>query len=76
VLPAEANSIFFLPGETEISLKFFSSSLESIYEINNQAYPAGKNEIYFSADNLEPGIYFYKFEADDFVDVKKMVITK
>ncbi|RKY91837.1 MAG: hypothetical protein DRQ01_07060, partial [Ignavibacteriae bacterium] len=67
---------FFLPGETEISLKFFSSSLETIYEINNQLYPAGKSEIYFSANNLEPGIYFYKFEADDFVDVKKMVITK
>jgi len=67
---------FFLPGETKISLKFFSSSLENIFEINNQPYPAGENEIYFSADNLQPGIYFYKFEADDFVDVKKMVITK
>ena len=67
---------FFLPGETEISLKFFSSNLETIYEIINQLYPAGKSEIYFSADNLEPGIYFYKFRADDFVDVKKMVITK
>jgi len=67
---------FFLLGETEISLKFFSSSLETIYEINNQLYSAGKSEIYFSADKLEPGIYFYKFEADDFVDVKKMVITK
>ena len=67
---------FFLPAETNISLKFFSGSLEKVYEINNQPYPAGKNEIYFSADNLEPGIYFYKFEADDFVDVKKMVITE
>ena len=67
---------FFLPGETEISLKIFSSGLENIYEINNQPFPEGKNEIYFTADNLEPGIYFYKFEADDFVDVKKMVITK
>ena len=67
---------FFLPGETEISLKIFSSGLENIYEINKQLFPEGKNEINFTADNLEPGIYFYKFEADDFVDVKKMVITK
>lgn len=67
---------FFLPGETEISLKIFSSSLENIYQIDNQPFPEGKNEICFAADNLEPGIYFYKFEADDFVDVKKMVITK
>jgi hypothetical protein len=67
---------FFLPSETEISLKIFSSSLKNIYEINNQPCPEGKNEICFTADNLEPGIYFYKFEADDFVDVKKMVITK
>ncbi len=67
---------FFLPGETKVSMNFFSSSLKNIYEINNQPFPEGKNEIYFTADNLEPGIYFYKFEADDFIDVKKMVITK
>ncbi|MBT8385984.1 MAG: hypothetical protein KJO12_01110 [Ignavibacteria bacterium] len=67
---------FFLPGETEISLKIFSSSLENIYRIDNQLFPKGKNEICFTSDKLEPGIYFYKFEADDFVDVKKMVITK
>lgn len=67
---------FFLPADTEISLKIFNSGLKKIYEINKRNYPQGKNEIYFSADNLAPGIYFYKFKADNFVDVKKMVIAK
>jgi hypothetical protein len=67
---------FFLPVETKISLKIFNSSLENIFEINSQPFPAGKNELYFAADNLDPGIYFYKFEANEFVDVKKMVIAR
>ncbi len=67
--------IFFLPEESEISLKIFNSRLKLIQEIN-KLFPEGKNEIFYSAENRKPGIYFYKFTAGNFVDVKKMVITK
>jgi hypothetical protein len=36
----------------------------------------GKNFIMFNAGNLTAGIYFYKFEAEGFTDVKKMMLVK
>ena len=48
--------------------------IEKIDEINNR-FPAGENSVTFSAINRQAGIYFYKFESGDFVEVKKMVLT-
>jgi hypothetical protein len=66
---------FYLPEETYATVEFFNSRIEEIKRIDRTLYHAGKNKIRFSAKGLQPGIYFYKVEVDDFVDVKKMVIT-
>ena len=66
---------FYLPQKSKVSIKFFNSKIETIDEIKNKLYPAGQNQIVFRANNLEPGIYFYRVKSGDFVDVKKMVIT-
>ncbi len=66
---------FYLPKKAKVSVEFFNSKIETIYNIESEYYPAGQNQITFYARNLDPGIYFYRFKADDFVDVKKMVIT-
>ena len=50
------------------------SFLNIIDEIKNK-FPAGENSITFAPFNRQPGIYFYKFECGDFVEVKKMVLT-
>lgn len=36
----------------------------------------GRYEIEFNGSNLPSGIYFYRLEANDFVDSKKMVLVK
>src|SRR5690606_26595654 len=66
---------FYLPDEHNVTIEFFNSRVEEVKKIDNQPFPAGKNQVIFSADGLEPGIYFYRFKVDYFVDVKKMVIT-
>lgn len=65
---------FYLPEESNVKIEFFDNHIEKIEEINNR-FPAGENNITFSAYNRQPGIYFYKFECGDFVEVKKMVLT-
>jgi hypothetical protein len=65
---------FYLPEEANVKIEFFDNHIEKINEINNR-FPAGENSITFSAFNRQPGIYFYKFECGDFVEVKKMVLT-
>jgi hypothetical protein len=67
---------FFLPVSEEVSFDFFTSNIETIKKIEDVEYPAGKNEIVFNADNLPPGVYFYRLKAGKFVDVKKMIITE
>jgi hypothetical protein len=37
-------------------------------------YPAGKYQVEVSANELNSGIYFYRFEAKGFVATKKMII--
>lgn len=65
---------FYLPEEANVKIEFFDNHIEKIYEINNR-FPPGENDITFSAAGRQPGIYFYKFESGDFVEVKKMVLT-
>jgi len=36
----------------------------------------GSYEAVFNAENFASGVYFYRIEAGDFTDVKKMVLIK
>ena len=67
---------FYLPEEEEVTFEFFNSNIETVKRIDDAEYPAGKNEIEFNADNLPPGIYFYRLKVGKFVDVKKMIIAE
>jgi hypothetical protein len=42
----------------------------------NEEKPAGSYSVAFNAANLPSGIYFYKIEAGNFVEVKKMTLLK
>ncbi len=65
---------FYLPDPEPVTIEFFDEHVVKISEIDN-SFPAGENKITFYAKGLKPGIYFYRLKADDFVDVKKMIIT-
>ncbi|MHB9012736.1 MAG: hypothetical protein ACYC49_11005 [Ignavibacteriaceae bacterium] len=66
---------FYLPKTSRVSIEFYDGHVALISQIDDKTFPAGENHILFSAQGLKPGIYFYRFMADDFVDVKKMVLT-
>ncbi len=66
---------FFIPDSAEVTFEFFNNNLELI-QFSTRIYPAGGNNITFNAKGLKPGIYFYRMKANDFIDVRKMVITK
>ena len=38
--------------------------------------PAGKHSTKVNAESLESGIYFYTLKADNFVETKRMTISK
>ncbi len=42
----------------------------------NELKPAGVYDIEFNASNLASGAYFYRIEAGEFRDIKRMILIK
>jgi hypothetical protein len=72
----ETTIVFYLPEPTWVKFEFFNSHIELIREVEGQNYPAGENKITFSGKTLSSGVYFYRLQTEDFVDVRKMVLAK
>jgi len=70
------NIKFDLPKETNVSLKIYNVLGEEISSLVNQVMSAGTHTIEFNGGKLTSGMYFYKIEAGEYVQVKKMVLIK
>ena len=68
--------VFHLTQPNEVKFEIFNSRVEKIKEVLLTDTQTGKNRFVFDGSSLTPGIYFYRFTSGDFVDVKKMVVTK
>jgi len=66
---------FYLPSSDRVTIEFYDSHVNMISQIDDKRFPSGESHITFSAQGLKPGIYFYRFKCEDYVEVKKMVIT-
>ena len=67
---------FSLPNSANIKLEVFNVLGEKVSDLIDADMDAGNHEIEFSAINLASGLYIYRLSTKDFVDVKKMVVTK
>jgi hypothetical protein len=67
---------YTLPKETPVKLQVFNVLGQVVSELVNGAQKAGKHEVTFNANNLASGIYFYKLEAGQYVQVRKMSLVK
>jgi len=67
---------FSLAKESKVSLKVFNNLGEQVAELVNGNKSAGNYRINFNASNLASGIYYYRLEAGDFVQTRKMILLK
>jgi len=67
---------FDLPEKTCVNLVLIDVLGNEVKEITTGEYVAGHHEIELNAADLATGIYFYKIEANGFVDVRKMVVVR
>jgi hypothetical protein len=47
-----------------------------IITLVNEVKPVGSYKVEFNASSLSSGVYFYRLQAREFVETKKMVILK
>ena len=67
---------YSVPQTSQVQIKVFNLLGNEIEALVNEEKPAGTYEITWYAAGLPSGIYFYKLQAGDFVETKKMVLMK
>ena len=65
-----------LPKSSFVRLKIYDILGREIKTLVNNEQIAGKYEVPFIGTNLASGVYFYRIEAGDFIETKKMVLLK
>jgi len=68
--------MYSIPKENFVNLTVFDASGREVESLVNGKKQAGIHTVEFKADNISSGIYFYRINAGDFSDVKKMVLVK
>ncbi len=67
---------YSVPKSGYVSLKVYNALGQEVAALVNGIKEAGNHKIDFNASNLNSGIYFYKLEAGDITQVKKMTLIK
>lgn len=67
---------FSVPKQSLVTIQIYDVLGREVKTLVNDIKPAGNYEIDFNGSQYASGIYFYRMEAGDFTDVKKLVLLK
>ncbi|TFH43201.1 MAG: T9SS type A sorting domain-containing protein [ANME-2 cluster archaeon] len=67
---------YSLPKAGPVTLTVYNNLGEHVKTLINQEIPIGFHSVKFDANSLSSGIYFYKIQAGNFIDIKKMSLIK
>jgi hypothetical protein len=67
---------FAVPEISNVKIEVYNLIGERITTLINEIKTAGYYEVQFNASNLASGIYFYRIQAGNFVESKKMILLK
>jgi len=67
---------FILPKQEKVKIEIFNLLGQKIITLVDMTYRAGQHEVDFNGNNISSGVYFYRIEAGNFHDVKKMTVLK
>jgi len=67
---------YSIPKKSNVSLTVYDVLGSEVSDLVNKQQPQGNYEVEFDGSNFTSGIYFYRFQAGDFVETKKMILLK
>ena len=67
---------FALPKQGLVTIKVYDLLGKEVETLVNEVKSAGKYTVDFNGSKLSSGVYFYRIQANDFVDVKRMMLVK
>lgn len=62
--------------QSNVTIIIYDVLSRQVTTLVNEEKPAGYYEVEFNASSLASGIYFYRIQAENFVDTKKMILLK
>jgi hypothetical protein len=65
-----------LPRASHVVLKVFNTLGQEVVTLVDAVEEPGYKSVQFDASLLSSGVYFYRFEAGDFVSVKKLLVLR
>ncbi|MEL6824426.1 MAG: T9SS type A sorting domain-containing protein, partial [Calditrichota bacterium] len=65
-----------LPQATAVQLRIYNVLGQEVGTLVDETLQAGKYDIKFEARGLAAGLYFYRIQADRFVETRKMLLVK
>lgn len=65
-----------LPANTLVTLKVYDILGREFQTLINERQTAGAHSVTFDASNLASGVYFYRMQAGEFIQTKKLVLMK
>jgi len=67
---------YALPENNHVTLKLYDVLGREIATLINGDISAGEHQIEWNAGNLPSGIYYYRIQAGNFTETKKLLLTK
>ena len=67
---------FSIPKQSPVTLKVYDMLGKEVVRLVNELKSPGRYTVSFDASNFASGVYFYKIEAGDFKEIKKMMLIK
>ena len=67
---------YSVPQTSLISLKVFDILGREVVTLENEEKPSGTYVIEFDGSKLPSGVYFYRIQAGDFIQTKKMILLR
>jgi len=70
------NIKFALPKAGFVSIKIYDVVGRMVKELVSEFKEVGNYNITFDGSQFASGVYFYRIEANNFIDTKRMVLVK
>ncbi len=67
---------FAIPHRAHVTLKVFDLLGRAVSTLVDKALGPGAYKVVFDAEDLPSGVYFYRIEAEAFVQTKKLILLK
>ena len=67
---------YALPKQSHVRVSVYNMLGQVVSTLVDEIQGLGYHHVEFSGTNLATGVYFYRFEADNFVATKKLLLLK